>query len=82
MATKSKAPAGKPAAKAKPVAKMPAPKPALKPAAKAAKPVPKPATKVAAKPAAPAGPAFSTEAQQRSLTNMKQFFDRSTSVLD
>jgi uncharacterized damage-inducible protein DinB len=83
LRTKTKSSRTKPAAKAKASAVKPAAKAAakpatLKPAAKAAKPAAKPARK----PVAAATPAFSTEPQQRTLANVKQFFDRSTACLD
>jgi uncharacterized damage-inducible protein DinB len=76
---------------AKKSAKKPAKLAAKKPAKQVAKPASKPAAKVAAKPAslkpaskpaAAATPALTTECQQRSLANMKAFFERTMAVLD
>jgi uncharacterized damage-inducible protein DinB len=69
MATKTKSKASKKAAK-RPAKKAPAKKSPAKKAAKQAAP-PK-----------AAAPAASTEALQRSLANVKQFFDRTISIFD
>lgn len=67
---------------AKQAAKKPA-KPGSKTTAKPRKAAAKPTSKPLAKPAAkPAAPALSTECQQRSLANMKAFFERTLAALD